>query len=304
MGTTQFLELPELTADQLGNRETARKNSMNVEAVVKIPLDKIVIRTGFNVRQDFGNLQELAHSILENGQSVPGRVDVLADGTFVLTDGHRRFMALQTLAEMGQGEGFFKAIVNGSKTTEQERILQMFTTQDNKQLEPYEVAELIKRLLNLGYNQNEVARKIGKTGAYVSQMLSFANESPIIKKEVVNGNLTVSAALKLQKKLPKQSERVAAVEKAVAEKKPDTGTLKVEDVTGKEKKAYQPIPEADISAIRDAVFHGRIDYSFINEGIKVDFQYLLTRLDTDTMTGLTDKIKDLVIEALDELDND
>lgn len=94
--------------------------------------------------------------------------------------------------------------------------IQMFTTQDNKQLEPHEIAELIKRLINLGYRQKDVAKKISKTAGYVSQMLSYATESPLIKEQVRNGNMNVSTVLQLQKEIPVQSERVEAVQKAAA----------------------------------------------------------------------------------------
>jgi ParB-like chromosome segregation protein Spo0J len=93
------LPFAELTADQMGNRNIVRDNTQRGEEIVKIELDKIIIREGFNVREDYGDLQELAYSILGNGQTVPGRVDVLADGTFLLVDGHRRFKALCLLTD-------------------------------------------------------------------------------------------------------------------------------------------------------------------------------------------------------------
>lgn len=67
-----------------------------------------------------------------------------------------------------------------------------------------------------------------------------------------------------------------------------------------------PIENADKDFLQDVVNYGAIDYSFTDyqEGVKVDFQYLCTRLDTDTMTALTDKIKDLISDALDELDEE
>lgn len=235
---TQFAEL---TTAQLGNRDTVRQNTQRGEEVVKIAIDKIQIREGFNVRQDYGDLESLALSILENGQIIPGRVDVLNDGTFLLTDGHRRYKALCLLVDMGHDEPMFKAIVNTTKTTEEQRILQMFTTQDNKQLAPHEIAELIKRLINLGYNQISVAKKIGKTEGYISQMLSFANESPIIKEHVKNGNINVSTVVKLQKDIPIQSERIEAVNKAVTikkdiSKKEKVAPVSVKEVTGETKK--------------------------------------------------------------------
>jgi ParB/RepB/Spo0J family partition protein len=207
----------ELIPSIMGNRETVRQNTQRGEEVVKIELSKIVIRDNFNVRQDYGDLKSLAHSILENGQTIPGRVDVLNDGTFVLTDGHRRFKAMQILEQMGE-EPLFKAIVNNAKTTDEQRILQMFTSQDNKPLAQHEVAELISRLINLGHTQISVAKKIGKTAGYISQMLQFAHESPLIKEQVKRGRMSVSTALKLKKDIPVQSERVEAVNKAVDSK--------------------------------------------------------------------------------------
>lgn len=232
------LQFAELTTAHLGNRETVRQNTQRGEEVVKIAIDKIQIREGFNVRQDYGDLESLALSILENGQTVPGRVDVLNDGTFLLTDGHRRYKALCLLVDMGHDEPLFKAIVNTTKTTEEQRILQMFTTQDNKQLAPHEIAELIKRLINLGYNQSDIAKKIGKTPGYVSQMLSYANESPIIKEHVRNGNINVSTVVKLQKDIPTQSERIEAVNKAITIKKGEekSSPVTVKEVTRSEEK--------------------------------------------------------------------
>ena len=148
----------ELTQEMLANTTTIRENSTRGEDIVKIALNKIVVRDGFNVREDYGDIEGLAYSMIENGQLLPGRVDALADGTFCLTDGHRRFKAMQKLAELGH-EPLFKAVVNSKKTTEEQRILQMFATQDNKPLNPNEVAELINRLINLGLQANRYCKE-------------------------------------------------------------------------------------------------------------------------------------------------
>lgn len=67
-----------------------------------------------------------------------------------------------------------------------------------------------------------------------------------------------------------------------------------------------PESEATISFITDIVTFGEIDYSFIDrtEGVKVDFEYLCTRLGSEAMTDLTDKIKDLITDALIEIDEE
>ena len=218
-------ELPEL-----GNEQVRRANSSKVGEIVRIALDKIVIREGFNVREDMGELEELSKSILNNGQSVPGRVDVAEDGTFILVDGHRRFEALKLLEADGH-EPFFIAIVNGKRTTEEQRILQMFTTQDNKPLTAPEVAELILRLVNLGHDQVSVANKIGKTPAYVSQMLGFANETPEIKNLVKEGKVKVSTVFNVKKTVKNQAERTELIKNAVSSN--TTGkAVTAESITG------------------------------------------------------------------------
>ena len=229
MKKQQISMLPE----EMGNRAIARENSQMAEQVVKIELDKIIVRQGFNVRMDYGDIESLADSILANGQQVPGRVEILKDGHFVLVEGHRRLAALQLIKERTKDAPKFKAIVNPSGTTEEGRILQMFTTQDTKPLEPIEVAELLQRLVNIGYSQTEVAAKIGKTPSYVSQMLALAKDSPEVKKAVREGALTASGASKLRKHQPEAGQRgqIVKAQREKGNKKVDVDS--VVDAKGK-----------------------------------------------------------------------
>lgn len=230
--------MKEITKNDLANKDIIRENSKRGEEVVKIQISKVKVREGFNVRTDYGDIESLAKSILENGQVVPARVDAMADGTFLLTDGHRRFRALQYIVEMGNDEPLLKAIVNASRTTEEERILQMFVTQDNKPLTQLEVCELIKRLINLGHDQTSVAKKIGKSIAYVSTMLSVANERQEIKQLLSEGKLSVNTVLAAKREIPVESERVEKIKKAVAQAESSettSGRIKIsaEEITNK-----------------------------------------------------------------------
>jgi ParB/RepB/Spo0J family partition protein len=214
----------------LGTIALINQNSTKTGEIKKIALNKIVVRDGFNVRQDLGNLDELAQSILENGQSVPGRVDILEDGTFSLVDGHRRYNAMLLLEEQGH-EPMFLAIVNGTRTTEEQRIIQMFTTQDNKPLESHEVAELILRLVNIGHDQKSVAQKIGKTVAYVSNMLSYATESPVVKELVKKGKVKLTTVTKVKQLVKNEKERTAMIVDAV-DKNTTGKAVTTEGITG------------------------------------------------------------------------
>jgi len=112
----------------------------------------------------------------------------------------------------------------------------MFTTQDNKQLLPNEIAALIQRLINLGYNASSVAKKIGKSVPYVSQMLEYAEEAPAIKEHVKNGKLTVAGALQIKKAIPNTTDRIEKTNKAVAAKV--TGKITAADVTDKKANSF------------------------------------------------------------------
>lgn len=228
----QTVQISELTKDQLGNRNTIRENAKRLGDVIQIPISKIVEREGFNVRVDMGDIEGLSKSLENNGQQEAGKVDVLQDGTFALVEGHRRYRAWLAVWERTGDEPYFMAVVNSTKTTEADRLFQMFTTQDSKPLEPYEVAELIQRLINMGYKQADISTKIGKTPAYVSQMLSFAAESPSVKLAVSQGHTTVSEVLKAKKAIPVQSQRTAAIGEKVETKKAtgSTKTIKAADI--------------------------------------------------------------------------
>lgn len=210
--------MKQLQLSDLGNRHITRANAKLGEQVIHIHPDKIKIRPGFNVRKDYGDLQALADSIEQNGQEVPGRVDILKNGTFLLTDGHRRFEAMKLL----KGK-LFKAIVNSRETTEEERLIQIFTTQDNKHLTPSEAAELIQRLLTFGKNQSEIAQRIGKSPSYVSQMISFSREDEKVKEVVRQGKASVSTILKAKSQIKNKADRTEKITTQA-----ETGKVKVE----------------------------------------------------------------------------
>lgn len=245
------MKTKEITIEDLGNRQTIRDNSQRDEEIYKISLDKIVIRPEFNKRSqdNYGDIEGLAKSILENGQTLPGRVDVMADGTFWLVDGHRRFEALKILVSQGH-DPLFKAIVNAKKTTELERIVQMFTTQDNKPLDPPEISELIRQIKNMGHNQATIAKMLGKSTAYVSQMLDFSREDVDIKAAVTSGKLSVSGALKIKKAIPSRLERSEKIKEAVKNSDKLGSRIDVGLVTGKEPKNEITIDRSDLVELK------------------------------------------------------
>lgn len=253
----QILPYQEFTKEDMGNRDTIRNYSKNSETIAKISLDNLFIRDNFNFRteEEYGDLEALAEQILSFGQLQPGRVDVLNDGKFVIVDGHRRYRALLILENRGYDDICFLAIVNKVATTEDDRIFQMFITQDNEKLNPVSIARLIRQLVNLNHPQTEIAKKIGKPDSYVSNMLSFEKESPIIKQHVLDGKIAVNTVLQAQRDIPSQTERTKKINEAVEEKATQTDNTKsgkrvtIEEISGpvqkefKKSKVYKSYPD-------------------------------------------------------------
>lgn len=236
----------ELTIESLGNRETVRANTQRGEEIVKIPLNKVVIRKDFNVREDYGDIASLSQSIKYNGQLHPGRVDVLKNGTFVITAGHRRFAAIKLLNDPAI---FFKAIVNGKDITEEDRLVLMFTDQDQKHLEPNEAAVIIQRLLNLGKTQGEIAMRIGRSQSYISQMIQFSREDKEVKDLVKSGKASISTVLKAKKEIKNKSERTEKIKTAAAK----TGKITLENLTGESERDKKIKKLADLICLEFSI---------------------------------------------------
>lgn len=216
----------EILPSQLANRSVVEKDkSVKKTGVIwKIPLHKIEVRAGFNVRDfDPELIAEKKASLLEHGQISPGIVDVIGDlndpdnARYILVEGYLRYCAkMDIVANMGLEEhAFFDAIVNGAKTTEVDRILQMAITGNSAKLKPHEMARCFGLLVIAGVSQVKIALSFNVSTGYVSQMIAFNKEPDTIKELVKSGLIAVDAIVKLQKEIPDTELRTAKILEAV-----------------------------------------------------------------------------------------
>src|SRR5689334_10790102 len=85
-----------------GGRDVWRKNSKTNRSTYKIPFSKVVILEGWNTREVFEGLDDLADDLAVNGLNVPLEGDLSADGKhFYVTDGERRVRAIKMLIKAG-----------------------------------------------------------------------------------------------------------------------------------------------------------------------------------------------------------
>lgn len=158
-------------------------------AILRMPLDKI--EEGDNLRVDYGNLDELARQIAEEGQLVPMviRHNDKKDGA-VIIDGHRRYRAIKLAKEKyNLDTDVALCILEERGANEESRIVHMFQYGSGKPLTALEQAEAIYRLQNTcKLCQADIARKTGKPAAEVSRLLTLRS-APAVVREALNTHL-------------------------------------------------------------------------------------------------------------------
>lgn len=180
-----------ISKTNIANREAERSNSKSANGLVKVNYSQIVVREGFNLRQIFEDLEELADSIISEGLRDPLKGDLLKDGTFVLTDGERRFRAIGIARERDKANAkkleWVPVLLNDKDLTETARLVAMLTTQSNKPFNALEEMEGYNRLLKGWMGEppmtvTEISVRTGKSVAYIEQKLLLNKASDEEKK--------------------------------------------------------------------------------------------------------------------------
>lgn len=240
--------------------KTTKRDLMNVS-----PL--LIFDEGINTRLDL-NVDDIIESIRENGVRQPLTCwKVRGEERYVLVHGHRRWTAVNQLIAEGV-EVFRVPVMVVDKPSESERTLSAVLDNTGKPLSPLELGYTYRRLLNLGMLQGEIAKRIGRTSAHISQCLDLLELSPAVQKEIMEGTLSATQALDLQRTVkPEEIEGVINQAKATAEaKRPKTLLDKLpSESTGK-----KPKPDKLKIKLDD------IEDELKKEGIKKNDNYKVT----------------------------
>jgi ParB family chromosome partitioning protein len=184
----------------------------------------------FNVRQDYGDMDELVESIRENGVKVPIR-GYKKEGVLYVVDGHRRLRACQTLIE--QGVEMRVPYLPETGASAEQRIIDMITLNEGKKLNPLEESEAVKRLINYGFSEYDIAKKVGRTPKYIYN-LKLLSSAPERLKVMIRSNI-ISATLVIDtlKSADSLEDATTIIEKAYYNNS-NEGQLKQTRVTKKD----------------------------------------------------------------------
>lgn len=139
--------------------------------VFSIPIENILVQLNWNSREDYGEIEELANSILENGLVTPLTVrkttakEITETGkSFFLIDGFRRFQAIGTLKTITD----VPCQIESDELSEGEQVFQQFVRNDYKEFNSIERALLLLRVSQL--NNWDAKKLIVKTGLKQAQV--------------------------------------------------------------------------------------------------------------------------------------
>jgi len=170
----------------------------------KIDPRKLQIKEGWNSR-DFSDpanqqhIEELSKSIAEVGVKRALVVSVENDIPYVV-DGECRYRAIMLAIKNGHEVKTVPVVGEDRFANDADRIFGQILYNSGKALTGIEQAKVFKRLLDLGWLQQDIAKKAGISGGRVSQLLELLTLPVVLQKFITEGKASASMVLATFKK--------------------------------------------------------------------------------------------------------
>ncbi|MGW9398673.1 ParB/RepB/Spo0J family partition protein [Streptomyces sp. NPDC055642] len=174
----------------------------------------------FNPREELTEIEETSESLRAKGQiqplavvrrtvfltAHPGQEEALGDAEYVVIDGNRR-LAAAALAGLEN----LRIDVNDDLAATAADIVEsaLIANIHRVDLPPMDQAKAIQDLVRIHGSQGAVARRLGKTPAWVSQRLALLELTPSLQEKVESGELKVEPARRIGR-MPKEQQAGAA----------------------------------------------------------------------------------------------
>lgn len=278
--------------------ETENYNKTTKTDIYNIDPRAIVVVDGFNSRQDFGNIEELAKQIQEQGMLNPISVVPFKteDGKekYRLVDGERRYRAVMSLIDKGVDIARIKAIFLSRSLSDAELYVQQVMRNEGKPFNEYEMGVHCSKLKDIcGKTNSEIADMLGKNVGQISYYLGVLEMTPEAQEVIKTNRISASNIRRIYEACKHDEMQVSAeVMKLV----------KAADKQGKEKLSLKDLGEDSAVAILK-------DTKTIAKGIELLLSYYYKASDGNknrfnmTMTGVLKELKNgkNIVEALDEM---
>src|SRR5574343_570733 len=208
--------------------------------IYKIDPALIHRREGFNKRITFTGIDELAESIRENGIREPLKV-YLEDGKVWLAQGYRRMRAVDKLISEGHEIKTVPCIAEGKYSNEESRLIDQIICNDGIPFNQLEQGFVFQELINLGWNQTDIAKKVSKTPAHVSNCIQLTTLSKKLQNVIIEGKAACSTVLNAIREADGDEDLViAAIEENIAKPSENNGNGNGKATSGAVKRTLDP----------------------------------------------------------------
>ncbi|NVL49922.1 hypothetical protein F2S72_09230 [Pseudomonas syringae pv. actinidiae] len=173
----------------------------------KVPVSAINVLPGFNVRLPGPELEEhieyLTGSILEDGFSHSRPLGALVleiDGVLgiYVYDGHCRLEATRRAIAKGSTiQSLPLVVTDGKKINLDDLYIMVHNLNKGKELAPFEIGVLCKRLWKNGIDEKTIARRMNIKPQYVDGLLRLVNAPKALVEAVTTNELSASEAIKI-----------------------------------------------------------------------------------------------------------
>ena len=192
------------------------KSKRKDRVLMSVSPNNLFVTLGFNVRKDYGNLDELMTSIIESGLQVPLKARPIpnADDKWEVVDGHRRLEAIKLANSRGHEIPYVDVLT--FKGNEEEQVISMLITgTGQKPLNEMEQAIAVERLINFGYRVDDIAKKMGRSLPHVYYLVKLSGLPAKIKDRIQDGYISGLTTMAITEKYP-EDEWESRVEELIS----------------------------------------------------------------------------------------
>jgi len=177
-------------------------------------LKEFYVEPGYNVRDiDQAHVEEFRDAFIL-GEEVPALVVQVTEQGLKIIDGHHRYYGALLATEAGTEVARLEC--KDAKGTEADRIALMVTSSQGRSLLPLERAGAYQRLMNQGWTEAEIAKKVKRSVADIEHHLQLLEVGDTLIGMVRSGEVAATTAVSLSREHGTKAGAVAEEKMAEA----------------------------------------------------------------------------------------
>ena len=190
-------------------------NTVEMKNFLMIPPKEIIVDEKTNPREEYGEIEELMTSIVENGMRNPVKC-YKKDGKIYLREGFRRMRAVKLALKNGKQIERIPVLMEERPLSEEERTLEFLINNDGKPFTMLEQSEVINRLLNFGWKVTEIVKKTGKARGYIENLILLTRLPMKIHNFIKDDKISAHAVIQIMQAVKGDGDKALVhVEEAI-----------------------------------------------------------------------------------------